>query len=282
MEDETNECLLILVCKKITKNSFPSLTFYTPFLQSFGIIIGFTLKNLTMKKTLFSLLGGLAAITGVVSCNDKNDNTTPPIASFGIVHASPDAGNVDVYFGGGLAAQNFAYGSDTGYFAVTPGTYSLQVAPAGTSNYVLNTNLSLAAGLTYSVFTIDSLSSIKAAVVQDDFTIPPTDSVRVRFLHFSPDAPAVDVTVAGGSTWFSNRTFNDQSSNASFQAFTTIKAGTYNLEVKAAGTSTVVLPIPSITLEGGKVYTLYAKGFLAGTGTQALGVGTLVHNQSIR
>ncbi|CAN5469490.1 hypothetical protein BH10BAC2_BH10BAC2_23810 [soil metagenome] len=233
-----------------------------------------------MKKTLFSLAGGLALVIGVVSCNDKNDNTTPPIASFGIVHASPDAGNVDAYVGGSIAAQNFMYGSDTGYFAVTPGTYTLQVAPTGTSNFVVNTNISLAPGLTYSIFAIDSLSSIQAAVVQDDFITPPTDSVRVRFLHFSPDAPAVDVTVAGGSTWFSNRTFNDQSANASYQAFTTIKAGTYNLEVKAAGTPTVVLPIPSITLEGGKVYTLYAKGFLAGTGTQALGVGTVVHNQS--
>lgn len=233
-----------------------------------------------MKKTLFSLVGGLAAVIGVVSCNDKNDSTTPPISSFGIVHASPDAGNVDVYVGGGAAAQNLAYGSDTGYFAVTPGTYTLQVAPTGTSNFVLSTNVSLSPGMTYSVFAIDSVSSIKAAVVEDNFTAPSTDSVRVRFLHFSPDAPAVDVAVAGGSTWFSNRTFNDQSANPSYQSFTTIKAGVYNLEVKAAGTSTVVLPIPSITLEGGKVYTLYAKGFLAGTSTQALGVGTVVHNQS--
>jgi Domain of unknown function (DUF4397) len=235
-----------------------------------------------MKKTLFSLLGGLAVIAGVVSCNTDNENVTPPISSFGVVHASPDAGNVDVYFGGAIAAQNFAYGSDTGYFAVTPGTYSLQVAPTATTNYVINTNISLAAGLTYSVFAIDSLSSIKAAVVQDDFTTPPSDSVRVRFLHFSPDAPAVDVAVSGGNLLFGNRTFNDQATTTSLAAFTTIAAGTYNLEVRAAGTATVVLPVQSVTFEGGKVYTLYAKGFLAGSGVQALGVGTVVHNQSIQ
>jgi hypothetical protein len=233
-----------------------------------------------MKKTLFSLLGSLAVIAGVVSCNTKDQNPTPPIATFGIVHASPDAGNVDVYVGGNLAAQNFAYGADTGYFAVTPGTYTLQFAPTGTTNFVINTNIMLSPATTYSIFAIDSLSAIKAAVVTDSFTTPSTDSVRVRFFHFSPDAPAVDVAIAGGSTLFGNRTFNDQSANASYQSFTTIAAGTYNLEVRTAGTSTVVLPVPAITLEGGKVYTLYAKGFLTGTGTQSLAIGTVIHNQS--
>ncbi|QEC66022.1 DUF4397 domain-containing protein [Panacibacter ginsenosidivorans] len=234
-----------------------------------------------MKKTLFSLLGSLAVVAGVVSCTTKDQNTIPPVATFGVVHASPDAGNVDVYVGGSLAAQNFAYGSDTGYFAVTPGIYTLQVAPTGTTNFVINTNVTFSPATTYSVFAIDSLSAIKAAVVTDSFTTPSTDSVRVRFFHFSPDAPAVDVAIAGGSTLFSNRTFNDQSTNTSYQSFATLAAGTYNLEVRAAGTSTIVLPVP-ITLEGGKVYTLYAKGFLTGTGTQALGVGTVVHNQSIQ
>jgi hypothetical protein len=249
------------------------------FSQSFGIIIGFILEILTMKKTLLSFLGCLAVIAGVVSCNTDNDSTTPPVSAFGVVHASPDAGNVDVYVGGSAAAQNFAYGSDTGYFLVTPGTYAFQVAPTGTTNFVINTNVAVAPGTTYSIFAIDSLSAIKAAVVTDSFTVPSTDSVRVRFLHFSPDAPAVDIAVSGGAVLFGNRMFNDQAANASYQSFTTLAAGTYNLEIRAAGTATVVLPVPAVTLQGGKVYTLYAKGFLAGTGTQALGVGTIVHNE---
>lgn len=231
-----------------------------------------------MKKTLFSLIG-FAAVMGVVSCNNNNDDTvTPPISYVGIVHATPDAGNVDVYLNGGLAAQNFAYGSDTGYYAVNPGTYNLQVAPTGTTSYVLNTSISLAPGTAYSVFAIDSLSAIKAAVVTDSFSIPSSDSVLVRFFHFSPDAPAVDVVVSDGTTWFSNRTFNDQEATKSYQTFTRIKAGTYNVNVNAAGTSTVLLPVPALTLQGGKVYTLYAKGFAAGTEAEALGVGTLLHN----
>jgi len=233
-----------------------------------------------MKKTLFSLLGGLAAVLGVVSCNDKNDNTTPPYSSVGIVNASADAGNVDVYIGGNLAVQNFAYGSDTGYFVLNPGSYSFQVAPTATSNFAVNTNLSFAPGITYSVFAIDSLSSMQVAAVTDSFTVPSTDSVLVRFFNFSPNLPAVDLAVTGGATWFSNRSFNDQSATTSYQAFTKVPAGTYNLELRAAGTATVTLPAPSITLQGGKVYTLYARGFVGGTGTQALSLGTVIHNES--
>jgi len=232
-----------------------------------------------MKKTLFSLLGGLAAIIGVVSCNTKNDNTSVPVSYFGVVNASPDSGNLDIYVGGNVAAQNFAYGADTGYFAINPGTYSLQVAPTGTSNFVINSNVTFAPATSYSVFTIDSTN----AVVTDSFTVPSTDSVRVRFFHFSPNAPAVDIAVAGGSTWFTNRTFNDQAANAGYQSFVTIPAGTYNLEVRVAGTSTVVLPLPSEALVGGNVYTLYARGVLSATGTtKPLSVGAVIHNQSIR
>lgn len=225
------------------------------------------------------MLGGLAAIVGVVSCNTKNDNTSLPVASFGVVNASPDSGNLDVYVGGNVAVQNFAFGSDTGYFAINPGTYSLQVAPTGTSNFVINTNASFAPGTSYSVFTIDSTSAVAA----DSFTVPSTDSVRVRFFNFSPNAPAVDLAVAGGSTWFTNRTFNDQAANAGYQSFITIPAGTYNLELRTAGTSTVLLPLPSEGLLGGKVYTLYARGILGATGTtKPLSVGSVIHNQSIR
>jgi hypothetical protein len=232
-----------------------------------------------MKKTLFSLLGGLAAVIGVVSCNNKNDNTSVPVSYFGVVNASPDSGNLDIYVGGNIAAQNFAYGADSGYFAINPGTYSLQAAPTGTSNFVINSNATFEPAKGYSVFTIDSTS----AVITDSFTAPSTDSVRVRFFNFSPNLPAVDLAVSGGSTWFTNRTFNDQASNGGYQSFVTIPAGTYNLELRTAGTSTVLLPLPSEGLEGGKVYTLYARGILGATGTtKPLSVGSVIHNQSIQ
>ena len=39
-----------------------------------------------------------------------------------------------------------------------------------------------------------------------------------------------------------------------------------------------MLPLPGITLEAGKIYTVFAKGFVGGTGGQALGAQIIANN----
>ena len=60
--------------------------------------------------------------------------------------------------------------------------------------------------------------------------------------------------------------------------FTHVDAATYNLEVSLAGTNKVVLAVPNVTLTAGKIYTVFAKGFVTGTGAQALGAQVIVNN----
>ncbi|HRH50197.1 MAG TPA: DUF4397 domain-containing protein [Panacibacter sp.] len=232
-----------------------------------------------MKRSIF-VIAASALVLVVSSCKINNSNTTtPPVSSFAVVHASPDAPNLNVYANGGVVVQNFAYGSDTGYYVVQPGIYNIQMVSAATSAALVNQDVTIEPNKAYSIFAIDSLSKIKAVAVEDNFTVPSSDSVRIRFLHFSPNAPAVDI-LNGSTILFSNRNFNDQQTNAALAQFTTIAAGTYNLEVNLAGSSTSVLSLPNTVLQGGKVYTIYAKGFAGGLGTQALGVGTIIHNES--
>jgi len=115
------------------------------------------------------------------------------------------------------------------------------------------------------------VSSIEPLVLEDDLTAPATGKAHVRFVHLSPDAPAVDVAVTAGPVVFSNVAFRG------YQGFTPLNAGTYNLEVRVAGTATVALPLPGITLEAGKIYTVFARGFLSGAGAQALGAEIIVN-----
>jgi hypothetical protein len=74
----------------------------------------------------------------------------------------------------------------------------------------------------------------------------------------------VDVALQGGAVLFGNKAFKESTE------FTPLDAGTYNLEVRLAGTTTVVLPLPNITLQAGKIYTVFARGFVGGSGTRAL------------
>jgi hypothetical protein len=234
-------------------------------------------KN-TMKKIIVHVFAAVTVLVAFTACNKDDDNSDAMKSQVMVVHASPNAPNVDVRINNAVALTNVAYPANSGYTQVNSGSTSIKISPTGTTTYVIDGNVNLEANKNYSVFAIDSVSKIKAAVVMDDLTAPASGKAHVRFFHFSPNAPAVDIAVTGGPVLFSNRSFNDQSSNPAVANFTPLNAGTYNLEVRAAGTNTVVLALPNVALTAGKIYTVFAKGFLGGTGTQALGAQIIANN----
>lgn len=230
-----------------------------------------------MKKTLFALFS-VALVLGMASCNlNDDDNTTPPVAAVGFVNASPDAASIDVYLNSSPVVYGLRYGSDTGYYNVQAGTYTLVIDSATSSTPRYNNSITFSPGVTYSVFAIDSLSSLQAVAVADSVAIPSSDSVAVRFFNFSPNAPSLDFAV-NGSVLFSGRTYNDVATNPSAATFNYLAPGTYTVTLFVAGTS-VALYTTTITVEGGKIYTFYAKGFSGDTGEQAFSLGTVVHNE---
>jgi hypothetical protein len=230
-----------------------------------------------MKKGLVRILA-IASISILFGACKKDDTTPVSKSKVMVVHASPNAPNVDVRINNTLALTNLAYPNNSPYTDLNSGSTNIKVSPTGTTTNVIDATVTLEANKNYSVFAIDSVSKIKAAVVSDDVTVPASGKAHLRFFHFSPNAPAVDIAVTGGAVLFANRRFNDQSTTPSLVAFTPVNAGTYNLEVRAAGTNTVVLSLPNITLTAGKIYTVFAKGFLGGTGAQALGAQIIANN----
>ena len=229
-------------------------------------------------KILFAKLLCLGAVSLLFTKCDKDDDDDMSKSKVMVVHASPNAPNVDVRINNSIALTNVAYPTNSNYTELNSGSTNIKVSPTTTTNYVIDANVNLEANKNYSVFAIDSVSKIKAAVVSDDLTAPAAGKAHVRFFHFSANAPAVDIAVTGGPVLFPARTFNDQAATASLANFTPVDAGTYNLEVRVAGTSTVALALPNITLAAGKIYTVFAKGFLGGAGTQALGAQIIVNN----
>jgi len=228
-----------------------------------------------MKNKISILLSIIliASITLFTSCNEDESNDDKSYAKVLVTHASPNAPGVDLLIDNSKqnsSALNFP--NNTGYLNVESGTRNIKVNVTGTSTTVIEANLTLAKDNSYSVFAVDSVSKISAVVLADDLTAPAAGKAHVRFIHLSPNAPAVDVAVASsGAVVFGNKAFKE------YTAFTPLDAGTYNLDVRVAGTSTVALVLPAITLEAGKIYTVFAKGFLGGSGAQALGAEIIVN-----
>lgn len=183
-----------------------------------------------------------------------------------VMHASPDTPAVDVFVDGQKAISALAFPNATGYVALPAGPHEVKVFPApsdGTGTPALQATLTVEAGRDYTVLAVGRLGdgSLTLLPLADDNTAPAAGKVRVRFVHASPDAPAVDIAVRGTSTLvFSNVAFK------SVGAYQTVDAGTYNLDVRVAGTSTVALQIDGLTLTARTVYTVVAVG-LVGDGS---------------
>jgi hypothetical protein len=226
------------------------------------------------RKYLSLFLMLVFGITVFTGCSDDEEVVAPmPSTSKVLVtHASPDAPGVDILVDNTVAATNLTFPNSVGYAELTAGTRNIKVNVTGTSTTALQANLPLEANKNYSIFAVNTVSSIEAIVLEDNLTAPASGKAHVRFIHLSPDAPAVDITTTSGAVVFGNYTFKQAS------AFTPLDAGTYDLQVRLAGTSTVVLDLPGIALAPGKIYTVFAKGLVSGTGVQALGAQIIVNN----
>jgi hypothetical protein len=174
-----------------------------------------------------------------------------------VVHASPDAPAVDVIVNNVPAFRNIAFKGVTAYASLAPGRAAVQVVPAGaTQPVVIDAALDLRAGADYTVIATGRLAGIAPLVLMDDNTLPVGNRAHVRFVHASPNAPAVDIAVKGGPVLFQNIAFRQVGT------YTPVPAGTYDLEVRVAGTNTVALEVPQVRLSAGTVYTVYAVGLV--------------------
>lgn len=222
------------------------------------------------KIAIFASVLLLASAVLVSSCKKEDEHEHSYLM---VVHASPDAPGVDLLVDGTkLNPMALNFPASTAYLEQEAGTRNIKVNVAGTTTTVINADLAMTKDMSYTVFAIDSVSKISALVLNDDLTAPAAGKAHVRFVHLSPDAPSVDVAVASsGAVVFGNKAFKE------YTAFTPLDAGAYNLDVRVAGTTTVALVLPTITLEAGKIYTVFAKGFLGGTGAQVLGAEIIVN-----
>lgn len=220
-----------------------------------------------------ALAGGLgvvgAGLTGAqdstpemaaVACSEVLGIGAAGDACVNIVHASPDAPAVDIFVDGALAVENLAFGTATGWVALPAGAHQVQVAPTGEAAdaAVIDAEVELEADMAYEVAAIGPVAEIMPAIYPVDLAVSAdAENAAVRVVHASPDAPAVDVAVAGGDVLIENLAFPDASD------YLMVPAGAYDLEVRPTGTTDVALDLPGVELMAGQTYSVYAIGTLA-------------------
>lgn len=174
-----------------------------------------------------------------------------------VLHASPDAPAVDVYANNTVVARNLTYRNFTEYLQVAPGTYNIRVFPAGTTaNPVINTTVEIPDRSIFTVAAVGRLANIGLLIVPDTPGTVPQGMINIRFVHLSPNAPNVDITLPDGTVLFRNVPYQG------ITEYITVRPGTYTLQARVAGTNNIVLTVPNQTFTANRFYTAYAVGLV--------------------
>ena len=174
-----------------------------------------------------------------------------------VIHTVPDAPNVDVYANDEIVVDNLAFGDYTDYLPIPEGTYEITLYVAGTKDSpVLTDTLTVSANSVLTVAAVGNLSDIEYLAITDADEDETPGRSMVRFLHLSPNAPAVDITLPDGKVIFSDTAFLE------ITPYADVMPMEYTLQVRVAGTDNVVLTVPNVPLEEDKFYTIYAIGLV--------------------
>ena len=176
-----------------------------------------------------------------------------------IIHTVPDAPNVDIYANDKLIVTNLSYGKYTDYLPIPEGMYKISLYVAGTKDSpVLSNMLTVNKNSILTVAAVGNLSDIGLLAINDANEVKKTGKAMIRFLHLSPNAPAVDITLPNGTVIFSNISFKH------ITPYIDVIPMNYTLQVRVAGTANVVLTVPNVNLDADKYYTVYAIGLVGG------------------
>lgn len=179
-----------------------------------------------------------------------------PMGYIRVLHAVPNGPNVDIYADNILIGENIGYGEHTDYISVPLGTYQVSLYLAGSMNSpILSNTLTVDEVSTITVAAIGTPNDIEFLAITDSNEEIEEGKAMLRFGHLSPDAPAVDITLPDGTLVFEDVSFKQVTS------YIRATQTSYTLEVRLAGTSTVVLT-SDINIEPNNYYTVYAIGLV--------------------
>jgi hypothetical protein len=220
-------------------------------------------------------VNNVAAIEPLVVTRETSTVSTSSVR-LQVVHAAPAAPAVAVYVtapGADLASSapvgSFAFKGVLGAATIAAGDYQIRVTPAGASSPVLydSGTVTLAGGSDLLVVALESTgpasSPIKLlAVPRSGAALQLLDRstpARIRVIHSSPDAPAVQVIANNnfGAPLVPSLSFPDAT------PFVDVPGATYNLKVTPVGNNGLIAIDADVTLAAGREYSAYAVGPLA-------------------
>jgi len=212
------------------------------------------MKFRRITRRLLMLLAASALLLGIpAAATAFAGSATSGTGWIRLAHLSPNTPAVDVYMysfddsKAMIVLRHVAYGTVSPYESVRAGDYSVAMRAAGasaTSQPVLSTSVTIAAGHAYTVAGMGPESGLRLQVMDDALTTPPGQAL-VRVIQASLKQQEVKVTL-GSTVLAGSLKFGTVSD------YQPVSPGTHTVTVSAGGTDAN----SSVTLPAGTVHTL--------------------------
>jgi hypothetical protein len=172
------------------------------------------------------------------------------------MNASPDSPHLDVIVGGITVGSNLAFRASSAYDSVGDGFDDVLVFPTNSSDLLLEGVPFFAERQDYTLVVLDFLQFLDAIQLADDNSTPMANNFKLRFVHASATAGAVDVYITiphadltAAAPTFSNVGFKG------FAGYTSRPQGTLQLRVTSTGTKNVLSDSGALTFMSGQIRT---------------------------
>jgi len=188
-----------------------------------------------------------------------------------VIHLSPDAPEVDIEFEMIEVQETIVglnYGEASPYTEVSSGITKVIVKDMNGQEVVTVDDPAFAIDIDNTVYAVNLLANIEVIQSEDDRSTDPAKA-KVRFVHASPDAPAVDLRTGSpaGAPVFADAAFKD------ITDYVLMDPGDYIFVVTEAGDDVnAVVTFDPATLEAEKIYTVIAIGTIDDTDAFDFGV----------
>lgn len=222
------------------------------------------------KKSIQSAIAMFAVLT-FASC--KTDKViAPEVSALSVVNAAVGSPALDVKIGQNKASNDlFTYGKDISYLNVYSGEREVSFFQGTEKN--TTGKFTLKNGKYYSLFLVGEWPQTELVLLNDSLTRPASGKAHIRFVNMSKDAGVLNLGLTNGSTLINQKAYKIGSD------FIEVNGNKpYTFVIRNHTTLTDTLSIPAVNLESGRIYTIWAKGLKAQTGTKSLDLAVIKNN----
>jgi len=240
-------------------------------------------KNNRGLSVLLSFFGLIFLVMPFISSCGKSPNSNASVLNiqYQVVNLNQGIGSVDLYVNF-IKVNSFSYfyPNASGYFnlpsiqtpfQLRPGT-SLTPGTIAPSYNILTLNNVLIPNTRYTLMlmglTKDTVYSIFTA---DTSALPTQGKGKIRFVNASPNNLGQVTVTANDTTAFAGVPFKTMTK------FIQLTAGTYDFKMYQTGSTDVLLDKPNVTIQDGRIYTLYCYGLANRTDSLAFGSGFITN-----